>query len=64
MSLQAIAPQTRVRHDDYGDGTVLQADGPWLLILFDGQVIPHVGVHVEDVAALAGAVSIIDTPED
>lgn len=46
-------PPTRVEHDNYGTGTVLQADGPWLLIKFDGQSCPAVGIHAEDVTPAA-----------
>lgn len=48
------AVHTRVQHDDYGTGTVLQADGPWLMIQFDGQACPAVGIHAEDVTAADG----------
>jgi hypothetical protein len=47
---------TRVHHDDYGDGTVLQADGEFLMIEFDGQLCPGVGIHVDDVM-------LVDTEE-
>lgn len=47
---QIIPGVTRVRHDDYGTGTVKQIDGRWLLVLFDGQTFPVGGVHVNDVA--------------
>lgn len=43
------AGERRVRHDDYGDGTVLQVDGSWLLVQFDGQVCATPGVHADDV---------------
>lgn len=48
----AIAPQTRVRHEDFGDGTVLQADGDYLLVQFDGHICAYPGMHVEEIAFL------------
>ncbi len=46
---QIIPNVTRVRHDDYGVGTVQQVDGKWLVILFDGYQFANAGIHVEDV---------------
>jgi hypothetical protein len=47
-----MSDETHVRHEDYGDGTVQQHDGDYLIVLFDGQTFPHVGLHVEDVEFL------------
>jgi hypothetical protein len=44
-----MSNKIRVRHEDYGDGTVLQRDGDYLIVLFDGEAFGHVGIHVEDV---------------
>ncbi len=49
QTAQVIPCVTRVRHEDYGVGTVQQADGDWLMVLFDGHICPAAGIHVEDV---------------
>jgi hypothetical protein len=47
-----MSDETRVRHEDYGDGIVMQRDGDYLIVLFDGEAFGHVGIHVEDVEFL------------
>jgi hypothetical protein len=44
---QLIPNVTRVVHDDYGTGTVLEAPGKWILVQFDGALIAA-SVHIED----------------
>jgi len=49
-----IAHGDRVRHDQYGTGTVTgHIDAQWILVLFDGEMFA-VGVHVNDLARAAG----------
>jgi hypothetical protein len=50
MHTDQITPgETRAHHEDYGNGTVKQIDGNWLLILFDGYGCLSPGIHIEDV---------------
>jgi hypothetical protein len=42
---------TRVRHDHYGDGTVIDQSGLWLLVLFDEHMFA-ISVHADDTAPI------------
>ncbi len=49
MNPSELTPNvTRVRHDDYGFGTVLDAPGKWILVDFDEHPICAASVHIDD----------------
>jgi predicted trehalose synthase len=50
---QLIPNVTRVVHQDYGVGTVLDAPGKWILVDFDDHPICAASVHIEDLELVA-----------
>ncbi len=49
MSPDQFVPKvTRVVHEEYGFGTVLDAPGKWVLVQFDAYPICASSVHIDD----------------
>jgi hypothetical protein len=56
MTTSTATVQTRVRYELTGNtGTVIQFDGSWLLVQFDGDVCAS-SVHADDVQAVTDPV--------